>query len=69
MVNSRLALGVDVNDKHLLNFKHALLMSVGYTDAANEVAALLEQKYEQDTPYNPLPVQASRTWSPILDHI
>jgi len=69
LINSRLALGVDANDKHLLNFKHALLLSTGNTAAANEVAALLKQKYEQDTPYNPLPVTASRTWSPILDHI
>jgi len=69
LINSRLAMEIDVSDKHLLNFKHALLLSLGDTDSANEVAALLKQKHGQDAPYNPLPVRASRMWSPILDHI
>ncbi|WP_016954136.1 M56 family metallopeptidase [Catenovulum agarivorans] len=70
IVEARLFLNKAGERQNLLNMQHALLINLGNTESADEVAQELLNTYAQEQPTMALTsAQQTIAWSPILDHI
>lgn len=72
IINNRLAQNYENETKMLLNYKHAILLRMGNTTEAENIALLLKENYQQTKIINQFStkrISMALAWSPILDHI